>query len=276
MLTRSTQCSSKKGSERLLQWAVLAAQNLLVCAPRFLNTFTSSTLQDRQHLFILPTYIRHASLAAQALCCRVRTSGYHVDSRAITYAALQSGSTTRTSPACKATRWQRRYSKYGRHPLGASVRARVHALPHCLAELQLRDSVGGVQVYDTSSAGRVLWNDEWPNGTVTFTLAHAKGLQPALPATCGLIHMQWMAAVRFSHRAGICRQALGPVRQARAENHEAGVSSGTLSLQGGNTGTDPELHRGCAVRRQVCWDTARPALASGWCTARRASRTARR
>jgi len=73
------------------------------------------------------------------------------------------------------------------------AQARKLVRMHCHTALltPARRAVGGVQVYDTSSVGRVLWNDEWPNGTVTFTLAHAKGLQPALPATCGLRYMQW-------------------------------------------------------------------------------------
>ncbi len=31
------------------------------------------------------------------------------------------------------------------------------------------------QLYSGSPAGYVMYNDEWPNGTVSFHLAHAKG-----------------------------------------------------------------------------------------------------
>jgi hypothetical protein len=30
-------------------------------------------------------------------------------------------------------------------------------------------------LYGTGRAGSVLWNDEFPNGTTSFSLAHAKG-----------------------------------------------------------------------------------------------------
>ena len=30
-------------------------------------------------------------------------------------------------------------------------------------------------LYGTGQAGSVLWNDEFPNGTTSFSLAHAKG-----------------------------------------------------------------------------------------------------
>ncbi len=47
---------------------------------------------------------------------------------------------------------------------------------NCSPLAQTGKQVLQAQVYDATDAGRVMWNDELPNGTVSFTLAHAKGL----------------------------------------------------------------------------------------------------